>query len=830
MSGTISRKDRHEGNTVSKVERKLPTITHPDSQPALIGFITSLLSSGMDLLGAMHTLSYNHGLREGKKSAKEEGAQLLSDELSKASTPQRVTIDIVDQRQVGFKRPHTDNYVFEDTYLSISEIVRERFSKDAAMFLGDDHQPTEEQWRAILSTSLATCTIGIAGTGKTYVMGMRVILLNRYLGVPLDEITVLCLTKDCRLDVIALIRDLFARWGEMLSDDQCYHLVKTPRGALLGHVRELPDMEGVLPFDLLSDTTDDEDGRPFDMRLTNKQVAVLGEAFNQCYVTDPEFAEAIRTLLRSNSVLDELDADDPLVVRRAAAGWQQAKFDLDIAESMQSIWSKAGVWPLPGFRSEITSDRVRGHDVYFNGFVPALNVHVVLGFDRSEERTLTRGIGIATELFKECAIKKTMLQAFSPKPVIYLESYAQARALSSTLEFIDHRAPNFPCLLKGETRAYPIAEALYHCGTLMETMGLDIGTAVAEMNFMAGDNDVHFFSALGIFWRSFESYLLAQTTPSFTFNRLFNMFGSAGATNIRAIPNVALRGMRHVLVDEVQDITSPIGEWIKACLLENRRRSLRAAAKGNKLMACTLFLTGDDYQTAHGTQGATPRYLLNYESEFRCQKPAKIIMGANFRSHQNIIDAAHSMVMGIPAVSGFAPLSVDKAGREAEEPVLIYHLDAVLLTDLLNQHYDKGEDILILAANPEDFKLMEPEINAILERDKLNTKRRVRVRACQRAKGLEAHTVFILGDFIAPTTSWSKNQIFTLADRQRGNGQSPFDTIQQHELFRLAHIGITRARRHCYWLIRPEQEGEPAQMRASIRIQAEGGYLKDLRS
>jgi hypothetical protein len=815
---------------VSKVDRKLPTITHPDSQPALIGFISGLLSSGMDLLGAMHPLSYNHGLREGKRSSALTTEQALAAQASKSAAPQRVTIDFIDLRQVGFTRPNTDNYVFEDTYLSIPEKVRQQFTKDAAMFLGDDHQPTDEQWKAILSTSLATCTVGIAGTGKTYVMGMRVILLNRYLGVPLEEITVLCLTKDCRLDVIALIRDLFARWGEMLSDDQCYQLVKTPRGALLGHVRELPDMEGVLPFDLLSDTTDDEDGRPFDLRLTNKQVAVLGEAFNQCYLADPEFSEAIRALLRSNSVLEELDADDPLVVRRAAAGWQQAKFDLDITESMQTIWSKAGAWPLPGFRSEISTESVRGHEMYFNGYVPALDTHVVLGFDRSEERTLTRGIGVATELFKECAIKKTMLQAFSPKPVIYLESYAQARALSATLEFIDHRAPNFPCLLKGETRAYPIAEALYHCGTLMETMGLDIGAAVAEMNFMTGDNDVHFFSALGIFWRSFESFLLAQSPPSFTFNRLFNMFGLAGATNIKAIPNEALRAMRHVLVDEVQDATQPIGEWIKACLLENRRRSLRAAAKGNQMMACTLFLTGDDYQTAHGTQGATPRYLLNYESEFRCPKPAKIIMGANFRSHQNIIDAAHSMVMGIPAVSGFAPLSVDKAGREAEEPVLIHHLESVLFADLLNQHYEKGDDILILAANPDDFKLMEPEINAILERDKLNTKRRVRVRACQRAKGLEATTVFILGDFTAPTTSWSKNQIFRLADKHRTNGQSPFDTIQQHELFRLAHIGITRATKSAHWLIRPEQQGEPTQMRASIRIRAEGGYLKDMRS
>ena len=814
---------------MSKVDSKLPPITHPDRQPPLIGFVTGLLSSGMDWLGAMHPLSYNHGLRRGKSEA-EAIAQSLSAKVALAELQQHATIEIVDQRQVAFQRPETDNYVFEDTYLSIPEKVRESIYADTARFLAEDHQPTAEQWRAILSTSLATCTVGIAGTGKTHVMAMRVIVLNLYLGVPLEDITVLCLTKDCRLDVIALISELFARWGVTLTDEQCYRLVKTPRGALLGQVRELADMEGVLPFDLLSDTTDDEDGRPFDLRLTNKQVTVLGEAFNQTYLADPEFAAAIRALLRSNVLLEELEPDDPLVARRATAGWQQAKFDFEIAEAMQSLWSKAGVWPLPGIQSEITAEQVRGHDIHFNGYVPSLDAFVVLGFDRSEERTLTRGKAATTELFKECAIKKTMLQAFSPKPVIYLDSYAQARALSSTLEFIDHRAPNFPCLLKGENRPYPIAEALYHCGSLMETLGLNVAGAVGEMNFMAGDPDIHFFHALGIFWRAFESYLLSQSPPSFTFNRLFNMFGLLGATNIKTIPNSSMRGMRHVLVDEVQDLVTPVGEWIKACLLENRRRNLRAAAKGNESMPCTLFLTGDDYQTAHGTQGATPRYLLDYESQFRCKKPAKIIMGANFRSHQHIIDAAHSMVLGIPAINGFAPVSVDKAGRDAEEPVMIYHLDAELLATMLNQHFDNGEDILILAANPEDFKLMEPEVNAIVERDKLNSKRRVRVRACQRAKGLEAQTVFILGDFTAPATSWSKNQIFRMADTQRKGDHSPFDTIQQYELFRLAHIGITRARATAIWLIRPEQEGEPTQMRASIRIKAEGGFLKDMRT
>ena len=103
---------------------------------------------------------------------------------------------------------------------------------------------------------------------------------------------------------------------------------------------------------------------------------------------------------------------------------------------------------------------------------------------------------------------------------------------------------------------------------------------------------------------------------------------------------------------------------------------------------------------------------------------------------------------------------------------------------------------------------MEDVVQVALDRDKAEggQKRRVRVRAAQRSKGLEAEVVFILGDFTASTSTWAKNQFFRMAGTVAASGQSPFDEVQENELYRLAHIAMTRAKSRCYWLLPTAQE------------------------
>jgi superfamily I DNA/RNA helicase len=283
--------------------------------------------------------------------------------------------------------------------------------------------------------------------------------------------------------------------------------------------------------------------------------------------------------------------------------------------------------------------------------------------------------------------------------------------------------------------------------------------------------------------------------------------------------------MRNILTDELQDVTTNTGEFIKACMAENRHR---IEIEGGKEATMSVFACGDDFQTAHGTQGATPKYLTEFRHHFPSKGYVMNLLGHNFRSQQGIIFAAHSLVLGIPAVSTYAPAS---AASEENFPVEVFDLTGGTFMRLFDMHYGAGDSILILAANPDDYKAFESVVNVAVDRDKEQNpeSRRVRVRAAQRSKGLEADTVFIIGDFFAANSTWAKNQIFRLARTVATDDQSPFDVIQQNELYRLAHIGITRARKKCVWLIGKEAVDVGHRLKASNRISGAKGCFMDHR-
>lgn len=812
-------------DTVDATDRRSPGSQAADTKkPYLQQVCIDLLSSGLDALEGHHPKSWEKGFAAG--SGNHAGSQATA-----TARPAAPVLVIEDKRQQIAAYPSVDISPLEASNLSISSELKQQFRTDALAILSEDEQPTDDQWRAILSVHRATCTSGIAGTGKTHVMALRVLLLHIYLKVPLDRITLLCLTRDCRLDVARIVGGLLRRWGREYSESQILDVVKTPHGAALGQLRSLPELQTALPFELLAEPlSDDEDGRPFDTRLTRKQLSVLSAAYSDTYLRNPEFAADIKAAFTACTVLKPLSVDDPLVMKAAPIAWKQAGADLDISETMEKMWAEAGAWPLKGIDAQAVPIEIRGYTFYANGYSPVLDAYLVLGFDRGGDRKIKRDPRLSSPLAKECAVKRTILQAYAPKPVIYLESYSAAQQLVENIQMLSAKAPMFDIHLKNEARPSSIVEMLYRQGSLIETLGVPVPQAVSRLNFLQGDSEIHFYRALAQFWVAFEAYLLASEPKVITANRMFNLLGAYGEANISHLPVSTIQRMEHVLVDEVQDLTVPIGEWIKASMQEARRRRHQTPEPAREMGS--LFITGDDYQTAHGTQGATSRYLLNFEAEFRCNgNSARRILGENFRSQQGIIDAAHSMVLGLPAVNAMAPSSRPSRLSGSRTPILISYLERKLFVATLREHFSAGDDILILAANQDDFRMIEPLIKPVIEEDKrLNPeRRRVRVRACQRAKGLEAQTVLIVGDFTARFASWTSNQLFTIAAPGPVNSQTPFDTLQENELFRLAHIGITRAKENCHWFVRPAVEGEPHLLRASSRIAAQSNYIRDLR-
>lgn len=785
----------------------------------------NVLSKLITAAKGTHPPSYKAGYKRGFEVGRAAGVREAS--VAKASEPeQKITILIEDVRSDESVRISFDGLLLDDARLQLTPALIKAFKADTLVKLGEDHQPTDEQWKAILAPSTSAATVGIAGTGKTFVMMMRAVLLHCYLEIPLDEMTILAVTKDCRFEVIGQLTQLFAAWGVQLSSEQGMALVKTPRGALLNVIRSVGPLRDVVPFELMGCLDKgDEDGRPFDPRLSAEQLDLIEQGYQQAYARSAPFADSIKKLFISSVALPRLSPDNAALNRYSERGLGLIGADELVTRAVTGMWHAMGAWPVQGIDASMTPIEVMGSTIRTNGFIPVLDAYIVLGFPRGGDRTMLRP-GAAAPLFEEALCKRALLQRYADVRIIWVESPEQIKNLLNNAEDMGTRAPQFPSRLKGLERPMGVAECLYQTCALVETLGLNPSQAIANLKFMPHDPDAQFFDCAAKFWSLFESFLLEQSPKVMTFNRLFSIFGVHGHKNLKAVPTHALKCMRNVLTDELQDITAHTGEFIKACMAENRHR---IEIDGIKDAVMSVYACGDDFQTAHGTQGATPKYLTEFKFHFPSKGFELNLLGVNFRSQQGIIYAAHSLILGIPAVSKLAPVSVSNPG--SPQPIEVYELSAGTFMSLFDQHYAGGDSILILAANPEDYGQAESFINVVVDRDKQEnpTNRRVRVRAAQRSKGLEADTVFIVGDFVAATSTWAKNQLFKNAKTIATEDQSPFDVIQQNELYRLAHIGITRARRNCYWLISRESSDVPHRLRASTRIASAAGAIIDHR-
>lgn len=786
------------------------------------GVVAKALVRLLDAFGGLHPESFREGYRLGYGK----GREVKQDPSPQKVHKQDITVRLEDARNDDDPVVRFDGLLLDDGRLSITPTLIKTFQADALAKLGEDHQPTGEQWKAILAPTTSAVTIGIAGTGKTFVMMMRAIFMHCYLQIPLEEMTVLAVTKDCRFDVIAELTHLFSRWNVSLSQEQSLELVKTPRGALLQIIRAVPPLRDVVPFELVGMIDQgDEDGRPFDTRLTNEQMDMIDAAYQAAYTRSSTFAQSIQNLFANTVALPRATADNLQLIRYSELGSSWVGSDEVLVKAVTSQWHSAGHWPIPEIEATLTALEVMGRTVNTNGYFPMLGAYVVLGFPKGLTRDFTRP-GAEVCLYEECLAKRAFIQRFCMERVIWVDSPDQLASIVTAAANMGDTAPRFAARVKGLDRPMGIAECLYQTGALIETLGMSPAKTIADLKFMPNDPDAQFFESAAKFWPMFETHLLGAEPKVMTINRLFLTFGQHGHKNLKAVPTDALKSMRNVLTDELQDVTVHTGEFIKACMLENRHR---IEVEGIKGAVMSVYAAGDDFQTAHGTQGATPKYLIDFKKHFPSKGYVLNLLGVNFRSQQGIIFSAHSLILGIPAVSTLAPASA--AHGEDNSPVEVFDLTAQTFMSLFDQHYAAGENILILAANPEDYRQSEPFVNVVVERDKSENpgNRKVRVRAAQRSKGLEADIVFILGDFVAASSTWAKNQIFMRARTVDTDDQSPFDVIQQNELYRLAHIGITRARLKCYWLLSKESADVAHRLKASTRISGVTGSFLDHR-
>ncbi|MEW5543572.1 UvrD-helicase domain-containing protein [Pseudomonas soli] len=824
------------GVTVPHEHPRAPAdLTPPAQLPWLRRLVARLLGRGLSRLQAQHRdswfLGHATGQRNGHADGLREGYEQGRVDGYEAG---RQVLVIRDTRPDQAATPGRDDNLFDDWRLPVTAELKRRFKADVAKRLPGEAQPSAAQWKLIFSDTPSTCVVAGAGAGKSTSLVLRILLLRHYLGFELDALTVVTFTRESRRDFIQRLLQVFALWQLELSPAQGRELVRTFHSRILPLVRSLPGFAQVRAFETLGNEMPaggeaNADSNPFDLRLNDAQRQQLNQCYSDLLGQSPRFVQLVGALRQEALLLKPLDPDHPDVQKRVQVTQLAAQRDEELCDVIEDLWFTAGAWPIKGIEPCRDTVQIRGSRFHVHGRLEGLDAWVVLGFDPSESAQYQRP-GAKLAVRAEWAVKRTLFQAFCDKPLIWLDNYAAAKRLATSLAGDAVAGPGFEYKVKGELTPAPLLDAFVSAASFIENLGLDVNTAVAAMNFPSGDSDAAFFEALALFWKALEAHLLAQSPPVMTYNRMFALFGENNPENLGLLPDPLLRPLAHLMIDEFQDVSPQIVSWLRACLAEIRRRG-PAMHSGRVAQHSSLMCVGDDWQSIYGWRGSSPKYFMEFTKAFPSPANTRVMLVENYRSQQYIIEAAEHLVKGASAITGKKARASGLAAELPLSPVKVFDRDEAALAETVIEHYQRGETVLMLFRKTSDKLLIEKHLSQIAKVDSSlpPSQRRLRQLTYHSAKGLQADTVFMLGDCQYLTSSPYKNQVYRLAGLGKPADAQAFDTAQKEEVQRLAYVAVTRAVRQCYWHVEKASGEAAGQARASSQVLGQEAFFEDLR-
>ncbi|WP_217191329.1 UvrD-helicase domain-containing protein [Pseudomonas shirazica] len=730
--------------------------------------------------------------------------------------------------------PGVDSNLFEHFDFPISQQLEQRIRADIREKLPEHQQPTDPQWEMILSKTPSTCVVAGAGSGKSTTMVLRLLVLKHYLKVPESKITVVTFTRDSRFDFISKVVKVFTKWEIPMDEEKGKSFVRTFHSRILDFFRWSPQLQGAKAFEFLSKDATDEDEEPenvLDIRLNVRQLDLMDRCYQNLFETDKRFRKLILALFEHGiGVGDRLNPEDPENAKRISAIKACSARDVEACQTVEALWRKAGHWPLPGITAQLNQVTLYGETFHAHGYAEDLKAYVVLGLDANEPSSIKIKDGKKqVSLSQALHMRRIFFQLFFSNRVLYFTSYADALHSLETLRGKVSGVPKFSYQVGGDIKPAPIMAAFHSCASFLENLGLDVPTATKGMNFKEGAIEAKFFEALGIFWPAFEEFLSNQSTPIFTFNKMFAMFSEHAKENFKNIPSAILDAQMVTLVDEFQDCGANTISWLRGVLGELRRRGLKFHSPEGMIFP-SLMAVGDDWQSIYGWRGSSPKFFLHFKKYFPSPRTLDLKLQQNYRSQQMVIDAAESIVKDTRSGEPKHGVAAHPDVKDLHYPVQLWDKDDKQLVNLVEQHYEQGHEIMVLSRSRSTLK----EAGQLLSRIKQRAKEdkhpdQIRLMTYHGSKGLEADAVFMLGDCEQLTSSDWRNQAYKLAKLEMDGEARAYDLAQGEEVMRLAYVAITRAKLHCYWFLDESKCGVKSFPKASEKIDAGQAYFSDFR-
>ena len=357
------------------------------------------------------------------------------------------------------------------------------------------------------------------------------------------------------------------------------------------------------------------------------------------------------------------------------------------------------------------------------------------------------------------------------------------------------RAPLDGFKLAGEFTPAPLFEVFHAQAGFMESIGIRIDQIQTQtLDCPAGERV--FVEALALFWKYFETSLHEQGLLTFNgaFQKLTQILSSTG----KGVPAQVLAPFGHLLIDEFQDISPQIVQWLQAV-----HRAL--AGKGEKV---SLMAIGDDWQSIYGWRGSSPELFMDFDQYFPGKGKAKnsvvLMLETNYRSIEPVIRDGEAVLAGVafkqaktskafksPQPGDHGVKLVTRFDVKARLPELLKEIQAQCAHVASRPGADRTA-VLVLSRRNEPLQQIQAQLDRKLP---------VKAYTIHRAKGLQAEVAIIVDDCSPPERHPLRNALYA----HSGFFRNSYDQAMQDESLRLAYVAITRGVSRVLWFTQRTQ-------------------------
>ena len=357
------------------------------------------------------------------------------------------------------------------------------------------------------------------------------------------------------------------------------------------------------------------------------------------------------------------------------------------------------------------------------------------------------------------------------------------------------KAPLDAYKLSGEFSAAPLYEAFYAQAGFAESIGVELST----MQPQRLDTAIpvrEFLEALLLFWPYFQRAL--QEQGLLTFNAAFAQLTARLNADGQGVVASLLTPFSHLLIDEFQDISPQIVQWLQAV-----QRTL--AGQG---AAVSLMAIGDDWQSIYGWRGSSPELFIDFDRHFpgkgKVKRSAVLTLANNYRSIEPIIrdaeallgDVQHKQAKASQAIKATQPGDhgvrlIQRFDSKARLPELFKQISAQCAYAAERNSRERNA-VLLLSRRNEPLQAITAQLDKQLP---------VKAYTIHRAKGLQAEVAIILDDCHPPEPHPLRNALYAYS----GFFSNSYDQAMQDESLRLAYVAVTRGVSRVFWYCQKTQ-------------------------